>query len=118
MTIIKMIMLFTLTMLLNPFFNYAQEQSVTLEFENAAANTELVKNYTMAVEKGDTATMVAQLADDAKIYGLSENFNNPMTITQLTDYYTESFKITNHSLDKNTSYLPLKVTVDQTKASG
>lgn len=110
MRTIKMIMLFTLAVLFTPQICTAQEISATMDFENAEANVTTVSNYVNAVQNGDVQTMVAQSADDAKIYGLSGSFAQEMNPAQLAEYYKESFETTKHSIDENTSYAPIKVT--------
>ena len=110
MRTIKMTMLFMLAVLLTPFINTAQEVSATMDFENAEANVAVVSNYVNAVQNEDLETMIAQLADDAKIYGLSGGPTNVMNPSQLSDYYKESFATSTHSIDANTSYAPIKVT--------
>ena len=110
MRTIKMTMFFMLAVFLTPLINTAQEFSATMVFENAEANVAVVSNYVKAVQNGDLETMVAQLADDAKIYGLSGGPTNVMNPSQLSEYYKESFAATKHSIDPNTSYAPIKVT--------
>ncbi|SIP99954.1 nuclear transport factor 2 family protein [Maribacter ulvicola] len=110
MRTIKMTMLFMLAVLLTPFINNAQEISATMDFENAEANVAVVSNYVNAVHNEDVETMVAQLADDAKIYGLSGGPTNVMNSSQLSEYYKDSFETATHSIDSNTSYAPIKVT--------
>ncbi|SFR56441.1 MULTISPECIES: nuclear transport factor 2 family protein [Maribacter] len=110
MRTIKMTMLLTLIVLFMPLVNNAQEISATMDFENAEANVAVVSNYVNAVQNGDVETMVAQLAGDAKIYGLNEVFTDAMNPSQLSEYYKASFATSKHSIDPNTSYAPIKVT--------
>lgn len=110
MRTIKMTMFFMLAVFLTPIINTAQEFSATMDFENAEANVAVVSNYVNAVQNEDLETMIAQLADDAKIYGLNAGFSEAMNPSQLSEYYKESFATTKHSIDPNTSYAPIKVT--------
>lgn len=110
MRTIKMTMLFMLAVLLTPLINTAQEVSATMEFANGEANVAVVSNYVNAMQNEDVDTMVAQLADDAKIYGLTGGPTNVMNPSQLSEYYKASFETTKHSIDPNTSYAPIKVT--------
>ena len=110
MKTLKMITLFALTVLFTPFVTSAQEPIPILEFENAAANAQLVKNYTAALVKGDVTTMAAQFAEDAEIYGLSGAPLNKMNRTQLSEYFKGNFAEATYVIDENTAYLPLKVT--------
>lgn len=110
MRTIKMTMLFMLAVLLTPLINTAQEVLATMEFANGEANVAVVSNYVNAMQNEDVNTMVAQLADDAKIYGLTGGPTNVMNPSQLSEYYKASFETTKHSIDPNTSYAPIKVT--------
>ncbi|CAM4404891.1 nuclear transport factor 2 family protein [Zobellia nedashkovskayae] len=110
MRTINKITLFTLAVLFTPLIFNAQEISATMEFENAEANVAIVSNYVNALQNEDVQTMVAQLADDAKIYGLTGGPSNEMSPTQLSEYYKESFATTKHKIDENTAYAPIKVT--------
>ena len=103
-------MLFMLAVLLTPLINTAQEVLATMEFANGEANVAVVSNYVNAMQNEDVNTMVAQLADDAKIYGLTGGPTNIMNPSQLSEYYKASFETTKHSIDPNTSYAPIKVT--------
>ena len=103
-------MLFMLAVLLTPLINTAQEVLATMEFANGEANVAVVSNYVNAMQNEDVDTMVAQLADDAKIYGLTGGPTNVMNPSQLSEYYKASFETTKHSIDPNTSYAPIKVT--------
>ncbi|MBU2973766.1 nuclear transport factor 2 family protein [Zobellia sp. B3R18] len=110
MRTIRKIMLFTLTLFFTPLIFNAQEISATMDFENAEVNVAIVSNYVNALQNEDVQTMVAQLADDAKIYGLTGGPSNVMNPMQLSEYYKESFTTTKHKIDENTSYAPIKVT--------
>lgn len=110
MRTIKKIMFFTLALFFTPLIFNAQEVSATMDFENAETNVTVVSNYVNALQNEDVQTMLAQLADDAKIYGLTGGPSNEMNPTQLSEYYKESFATTKHTIDENTAYAPIKVT--------
>lgn len=83
-------------------------QEVTLEFQNAAKAMEVVQTYTKALQAGDVATMNAQFATGAMIYGLGGGLDS-LTVAQHKEYYTNSTNQFKHSLSQEL-YLPVKVT--------
>lgn len=83
-------------------------QDVTLEFQNATTALEVVQKYTKALQAGDVATMNAQLASGAMIYGLGGGLDS-LTVSQHKEYYTTSTNQFKHSLSQEL-YLPVKVT--------
>ena len=85
----------------------AQDPSVTLEFENASSATEIVQKYVQALQNGDVATMNAQLADNAMIYGLCGGLDS-LNVSQHTEYFTNSTATYEHSITQDL-YLPVKV---------
>lgn len=96
-------------MLLFAFGNLlAQETGVTLEFENAVNAQELVQNYVKALQAGDVATMNAQLADNAMIYGLGGGLDS-LNVAQHKEYYKNSTDTYRHVISQDL-YLPVKVT--------
>ncbi|WP_332913840.1 nuclear transport factor 2 family protein [Algoriphagus boritolerans] len=86
----------------------ALAQEVTLEFQNAATALEVVQKYTKALQAGDVATMNAQFASNAMIYGLGGGLDS-LTVAQHKEYYTTSTNTYKHSLSQEL-YLPVKVT--------
>ena len=95
-------------LLMFPNFSNAQEPQVTLEFENAESAQQLVKNYVAALQKGDIATMSAQLSPDAMIYGLGGGLDS-LTVEQHNVYFTSSTATFKHNITQDL-YLPVKVT--------
>ncbi|SEF84950.1 nuclear transport factor 2 family protein [Algoriphagus boritolerans] len=101
-TILTSVFLLLLTTLV------ALAQEVTLEFQNAATALEVVQKYTKALQAGDVATMNAQFASNAMIYGLGGGLDS-LTVAQHKEYYTTSTNTYKHSLSQEL-YLPVKVT--------
>ncbi|MFD2200545.1 nuclear transport factor 2 family protein [Shivajiella indica] len=108
MKILKTMMALICVMALMPGISSAQEQEVTLEFQNAAKALEVVQAYTKALQAGDVATMNAQLAPGAMIYGLGGGLDS-LTVAQHKEYYTNSTNLFKHTLSQEL-YLPVKVT--------
>ena len=108
MKILKATMVFVLLMMLMPLISNAQEPTSTLEFQNAAKALEVVQKYTKALQAGDVATMNAQLAPGAMIYGLGGGLDS-LTVAQHREYYTNSTNQYKHTLSQEL-YLPVKVT--------
>lgn len=94
--------------MLTPMISKAQEMAVTLEFQNAAKAMEVIQNYTKALQAGDVATMNAQFAPGAMIYGLGGGLDS-LTVAQHKEYYTTSTTTYKHNLSGEL-YLPVKVT--------
>ena len=97
-----------LVIMLMPAISNAQDQVVTLEFQNAAKALEVVQKYTKALQAGDVATMTAQFAPGAMIYGLGGGLDS-LTVAQHKEYYTNSTNQFKHTLSQEL-YLPVKVT--------
>ncbi|WP_228779898.1 nuclear transport factor 2 family protein [Aquiflexum lacus] len=108
MKILKITMALALLMILTPMISNAQDQVVTLEFQNAATALEVVQKYTKALQAGDVATMNAQFAPNAMIYGLGGGLDS-LTVAQHKEYYTNSTNQFKHTLSGEL-YLPVKVT--------
>jgi hypothetical protein len=106
MKILKATLTLALLLLLTPMVSKAQD--VTLEFQNAAKAMEVVQKYTKALQAGDVATMNAQFAPGAMIYGLGGGLDS-LTVAQHKEYYTTSTSNYKHSLSGEL-YLPVKVT--------
>ena len=85
-----------------------QEIGVTLEFDNSETAQELVQKYVKALQAGDVATMNAQLADNAMIYGLGGGLDS-LNVLQHSEYYKNSTDTYNHVISQDL-YLPVKVT--------
>ncbi len=100
-------MALVLLMMLLPMVSKAQEPGVTLEFQNAAKALEAVQNYIKALQAGDVATMDAQLADGAMIYGLGGGLDS-LTRAQHKEYFTNSTNQFTHTISGEL-YLPVKV---------
>lgn len=107
MRTLKMTMLLTITLLLTPMVFNAQDSDVVLEFDNAATANELVQNYVKALQNGDVATMSAQLADNAMVYGLGGGLDS-LNVAQHTEYFTNSTTTYKHNITQDL-YLPVKV---------
>jgi len=105
---LKKVLVWTSALFLFPMIIGAQEIGVTIEFDNAASASEAVKNYVMALQKGDVASMNAQLADKAMIYGLGGG-QDSLTVAQHKDYYNTSTATYDHKISREL-YLPVKVT--------
>ncbi|MDO9553506.1 nuclear transport factor 2 family protein [Rhodonellum sp.] len=105
---LKKTLALALVFMLTPFISNAQEMAVTLEFQNAETALEVVKKYTKALQSGDVATMDAQLAANAMVYGLGGGLDS-LTKAQHTAYYTNSTNKFKHSLSGEL-FLPVKVT--------
>jgi len=105
---LKATLVLALMLILTPIISNAQEMAVTLEFQNAASALEVVQKYTKALQAGDVATMTAQLAPNAMIYGLGGGLDS-LTVAQHREYYTNSTNQFKHSLSGEL-YLPVKVT--------
>lgn len=97
-----------LVLMLTPMISKAQEMAVTLEFPNSATAMETTQKYTKALQAGDVATMNAQFAPGAMIYGLGGGLDS-LTVAQHKEYYTTSTTNYKHSLSQEL-YLPVKVT--------
>jgi ketosteroid isomerase-like protein len=97
---------FSVMLILTTLVSLAQD--VTLEFQNAATALEVVQKYTKALNAGDVATMNAQLAPAAMIYGLGGGMDS-LTVAQHREYFTNSTNQYKHSLSQEL-YLPVKVT--------
>lgn len=82
-------------------------QEATLEFQNAAKAMVAAQTYAKALQAGDVATMNAQFATGAMIYGLGGGLDS-LTVTQHNEYYTNSTNQFRHSLSQEL-YLPVKV---------
>ena len=108
MKILKITLSFALLMMLMPIISNAQDPVVTLEFQNAAKALEVTQAYTKAVQAGDVATMNAQLAPNAMIYGLGGALDS-LTVAQHREFYTNSTNQFKHTLSQEL-YLPVKVT--------
>ena len=108
MKILKATLALVLLLLLTPMISKAQEMAVTLEFQNAAKAMEVVQNYKKALQTGDVATMNAQFAPTAMIYGLGGGLDS-LTVAQHKEYYTTSTNTYKHTLSGEL-YLPVKVT--------
>lgn len=91
-----------------PLISNAQEPASTLEFPNAAKALEVVQKYTKALQAGDVATMDAQLAPGAMVYGLGGGLDS-LSKAQHKEYYTNSTSQYKHTLSGEL-YLPVKVT--------
>ncbi|SEJ55364.1 hypothetical protein SAMN05192553_10550 [Cyclobacterium xiamenense] len=106
MKIFKIIVASVFLLVLTTPLSMAQE--ATLEFQNAAKAMEAAQTYTKALQAGDVATMNAQFATGAMIYGLGGGLDS-LTVAQHNDYYTTSTNQFTHSLSQEL-YLPVKVT--------
>lgn len=95
------------TMALASFVCQAQEIAVTLEFDNATTANEMVQKYIKALQNGDVATMSAQLADNAMVYGLGGGLDS-LTVSQHTEYFKNSMATYKHAITQDL-YLPVKV---------
>lgn len=108
MRTLKITFLLTLAVFLTAFVSSAQEQEVTLEFDNAATANEIVQKYIMSLHKGDVNTMNAQLADTAMVYGLGGG-QDSLNVAQHKEYFVNSTATFEHSIAQDL-YLPVKVT--------
>ncbi len=99
--------LFLASMMLTLFVSKAQESTVTLEFDNATTASEIVQKYVKALQNGDVATMSAQLAKNAMVYGLGGGLDS-LNVTQHTEYFTNSMATYSHKTTQDL-YLPVKV---------
>ncbi|OOG70577.1 nuclear transport factor 2 family protein [Algoriphagus sp. A40] len=106
MKIFKKSLAFAFLLMLTTLVSTAQD--VTLEFQNATTALEVVQKYTKALQAGDVATMNAQLAPDAMIYGLGGGMDS-LTVAQHKEYFTSSTTNYKHSISQEL-YLPVKVT--------
>jgi ketosteroid isomerase-like protein len=97
---------FAVLLMLTTLVSLAQD--VTLEFANASKALEITQTYTKALQAGDVATMNAQFAPNAMIYGLGGGMDS-LTVAQHKEYYTTSTNAYKHSLSQEL-YLPVKVT--------
>ncbi|SFN86633.1 hypothetical protein SAMN04487989_10592 [Bizionia echini] len=105
---LKTALLSAIMLVLMPFASNAQEKNVTLDFENASTNMKLIQKYTNALQKGDVATMNAQLHQDVMIYGLGGGLDS-LNMEQHKAYYTNSTSNFKHEITQDL-YLPVKVT--------
>ena len=101
------ITMFLASMMLTLFVSKAQEMAVTLEFDNALTAQELVQNYIKALQNGDVATMSAQLADNAMIYGLGGGLDS-LNVAGHTEYFTNTAANYKNVITQDL-YLPVKV---------
>ncbi len=110
MRTLKMTLLLGSILLLTPMLTSAQESEVgvTLEFDNATSANTLVQNYVKALQAGDVATMNAQLADNAMVYGLGGGLDS-LNVAEHNEYFTKSNSTYNHVITQDL-YLPVKVT--------
>ncbi|WP_228527605.1 nuclear transport factor 2 family protein [Pararhodonellum marinum] len=108
MKILKITLSLAFLMMLTTMISNAQDQVVTLEFQNAEKALEVVQKYTKALQAGDVATMNAQFSSNAMIYGLGGGLDS-LTVAQHKDYYTNSTNQYKHTLSQEL-YLPVKVT--------
>ncbi len=110
MRTLKMTILICSVLLLTPMLSNAQnsEASVTLEFGNATSALELVQNYVKGLQAGEVATMNAQLADNAMVYGLGGGTDS-LTVAEHKAYYLNSTSTYKHVITQDL-YLPVKVT--------
>jgi len=106
MKTIKIIVLAAILLLLTPSTTTAQES--TMDFENSASITAIVKKYVAALQKGDVATMSSQLSKDVMIRGLGGGLDS-LNFKQHKEYYKESTSNYVHSISRDL-YLPVKVT--------
>ena len=106
MKLIKMAVLLAIIFMLSPTNTKAQES--TLEFENAASATTLVRDYVAALQKGDVEKMNAQLSKDVYIQGLGGGLDS-LNYKQHKEYYNESISNYVHKISQDL-YLPVKVT--------
>jgi ketosteroid isomerase-like protein len=104
----KVAMALVFVAMLIPLFSNAQEPATTLEFQNSAKALEVVQKYTKALQAGDVATMDAQLAPEAMVYGLGGGLDS-LSKAQHKEYYTNSTNQYKHTLSGEL-YLPVKVT--------
>ncbi|WP_162343268.1 nuclear transport factor 2-like protein [Cyclobacterium salsum] len=105
MKIFKTVIASAFLLILTTTLSMAQE--VTLEFQNAAKAMEAAQTYANALQAGDVATMNAQFAKGAMIYGLGGGLDS-LTVAQHNEYYTNSTNQFRHSLSQEL-YLPVKV---------
>jgi len=89
------------------FVSNAQKSTVTMEFDNAATANEIVQKYVKALQIGDVATMSAQLAENAMVYGLGGGLDS-LNVAQHTEYFTNSTTTYKHNITQDL-YLPVKV---------
>lgn len=108
MKIFKTVMVCLLAVVIMPVVSQAQQPATTLEFENAAKALEVIKKYIQALQAGDVATMTAQLAPGAMVYGLGGGLDS-LNVSQHRDYYVNSTNLYKHSVSQEL-YLPVKVT--------
>jgi ketosteroid isomerase-like protein len=83
------------------------EVKVNLEFENAKIASQIVQDYTKALQEGDVEKMNAQLHENARIYGLGGGLDS-LNVTQHKDYFKQSTDQYTHSISSDL-YLPVKV---------
>ncbi|PHS67986.1 MAG: hypothetical protein COB12_01870 [Flavobacterium sp.] len=106
MNTLKITIAIAILLLLTPSISNAQES--TLEFENAASITTIVKKYIAALQKGNVATMNAQLSKDVMVRGLGGGLDS-LNFKQHKEYYKESTSNYVHTISGEL-YLPVKVT--------
>lgn len=106
MKTVRMIILVA-SMAMASFVCKAQEPIVTLAFDNAATANEIVQKYVKALQNGDVATMSAQLAESAMVYGLGGGLDS-LTVAQHREYFTNSTATYKHTISQDL-YLPVKV---------
>lgn len=105
---LKITMALALLTMLMPMISNAQNPNVTLEYPNSAKALEVIQKYTKALQAGDVATMNAQFAPNAMIYGLGGGLDS-LTVAQHKDFYTNSTNQYKQVLSQEL-YLPIKVT--------
>lgn len=104
---LKKVVTLAILLLITNFYVHSQENTVTLEFENAKTASELVQNYTAALKKGDAEMMNAQLHENAMIHGLGGGLDS-LNVTQHKEYFNNSISQYTHSITQDL-YLPVKV---------
>jgi hypothetical protein len=110
MRTLKKSLVLVFTLLLGLTLNAQSNDSdvvVTLEFDNAKTAIALLQDYTAALQKGDVATMNAQLHEKAMIYGLNGALDS-LNVTQHQTYFKQSTDQFTHSISSDL-YLPVKV---------
>lgn len=85
----------------------AQDQIVTLEFDNAASANEIVQKYIKGLQNGDVATMSAQLAENAMVHGLGGGLDS-LNVAGHTEYFTNTAANYKNVITQDL-YLPVKV---------
>jgi len=86
----------------------AQEQEVTLEFENALSASEIAQNYVQNLKDGNLSDMDKLLHQDAMIYGLGGGLDS-LNVAQHKEYYSTALAAYKYKVERDL-YLPVKVT--------